>query len=189
MSSKKHSNALPVVIDQASDRNQQRLLALKELTKVLKNNPDSLIAYKLRGTIHLELGLKREAISDLTQATKLNSEDDSAYNLLGMSHLAAGEKNLALENFSHAIILNSKNQQAFFNRGRARYALGLTSEAIADFKQAIILDTADSKTKLNQNSQNSGIFYQLGLIKKALVDLQEVDRGHSENFPRPTLVK
>lgn len=186
MSTNQHSTALQITADQITERNEQRLLALKELTEVLQKNPASLVAYKLRGTIYLELGLKEEALSDLTQATKLGSEDDVAFNLLGMSQLALGKKLLAEESFSLAISLNPNNQQAYFNRGRARYAQGMATEAILDFKQAIILDTQDNKHKANQNSQNSGIRYQLGLIKNALGDLQEAEMSRKQ---KPILVK
>ncbi len=181
MSTKNSSNALQVTQKLEIDRNEHKLVALKELNLVLKANPESFIAYKLRGTINLELGLKKEALADLTLATQLNMEDDSAFNLLGISLLALGQKMEALESFSRSIELNPKNQQAFFNRGRARYSLEMKQEAIADFKQAIILDTADNKNKSNKTSQNSGIFYQMGLVKKALVDLQETDRKNLEH--------
>ena len=174
--SKNYSTALKLTSPEEfkKDKNDHRRKAIGELSKVILNNPNSTIAFKLRGTIYFELQNYQAAYADFLNSLKSNSEDDSVYNLLGMTELQMGDKVSAIKNFEKAIQINPQSQQAFFNRGRALYALGKPKEAIDDFKVAIKIDAEQQPANKSEISKSRNIDYQLSLIKKALSDLQEI---------------
>lgn len=127
-------------------------LAVKELSKALKINPDNNIAHAKLGHAYLQQGNFAQAMAQFNQALELNPK--SIESLFGLGFYYFGQRAIgtAIEKFLHVLRLEPDNEHAHFG-------LGLCYQQKENFSGAIEEFTRVIKT----NPQHPQANYQLGL--------------------------
>ena len=112
-------------------------LALADLNKAMKLNPNYALAYSGRGELYYYQKKYELALADFNKAIELDSKLAIAYNNRGGIYYNQQKYELALADFNKAIELDSKLAIAYINRGGI-YSLQQKDElALADFNKAI----------------------------------------------------
>ena len=114
--------------------------ALSYYSNYLKSNPDSSVAYNLRGFAWNDKGEYDNAIIDYTEVIRLDSTYASAFNFRGVAWDSKGEYGNAIKDFNEAIRLDPKYILGYYNRGNTWTKKGDYDNAIKDFTEAIRLD-------------------------------------------------
>ena len=131
------------------EKNQLYQLAIENLSKILKSNPNFYRAYYDRAYCKKQLGLTMEAIKDFKFLEKVNYENKSKlYQNLGNCYMDIKKYDDAIKCFTIAISHDSLNFITYANRGFSKlYKLQPDSiGACDDYKKAIELgDTWDEK--------------------------------------------
>lgn len=114
-------------------------LALAELDRALKDDPDNFQGCHARGQARFALHRLSEAMADASKAIQLDGKSSEAYFLRGRIRAELDQGIAARNDFDQAIKLDPKNRKAVFWRGI------MTRErdpraALADFNRAIELD-------------------------------------------------
>ncbi len=83
-------------------------LALRELDRAIKADPDSAESYYEIGRIYYERGSYLDAIYNLERAKSINPASVRTYHNLGLAYAALREDSKAVANFEEGLRLNSK---------------------------------------------------------------------------------
>ncbi|WP_159297824.1 serine protease, partial [Microcystis aeruginosa] len=129
-------------------------LALADLNKAMKLNPNYALAYSGRGELYYYQKKYDLALADFNKAIELDSKSAMAYNNRGLLYYYQKKYELALADWNKAIELDSKLAMAYSNRGNIYNDQQKYELALADFNKAIELDS-----KLAEAYNNRGRFY------------------------------
>ncbi|REJ59733.1 MAG: tetratricopeptide repeat protein [Microcystis aeruginosa DA14] len=116
-------------------------LALADLNKAMKLNPNYALAYSVRGELYYYQKKYDLALADFNKAIELDSKLAIAYGNRGNIYNDQQKYELALADFNKAIELDSKLAIAYNNRGGIYYNQQKYELALADFNKAIELDS------------------------------------------------
>lgn len=113
-------------------KQNQHEIAVEELIKVLKIDPDFYNAYNALGVSYDFLKQHDAAIDAYRAALKINSKLDYVYNNIGYSNLLKGNFKAALKAFEKAIVINAENKIYQNNLALARAKAGQNYSLAAD---------------------------------------------------------
>lgn len=116
--------------------------ALKELNRLIKNEPDSISYYGLRILVYKDLGMFREEIKDLNKVITLNTKSKSiaAHNERAFAYLRLSKNKKALADINY-VIENKKDleniEQIYIQKASILYNLKDLKTAELFYKKAI----------------------------------------------------
>jgi|TARA_B110000908_G_C10210401_1_gene429911 tetratricopeptide (TPR) repeat protein len=116
--------------------------ALKELNRLIKNEPDSISYYGLRILVYKDLGMFREEIKDLSKVITLNTKSKSigAHNERAIAYLRLSKNKKALADINY-VIENKKDleniEQIYIQKASILYSLKDLKTAELFYKKAI----------------------------------------------------
>lgn len=111
--------------------------ALANCDSAIEQDPQSWLAYQIRGEIAEKLGHPEKATADYDKAIEVGARNAAIFINRGDIFLADGKADKALADFDQAIELNDRSAQAYIGRGGARLALGDADSALTDFSKVI----------------------------------------------------
>ncbi|MCA2660800.1 MAG: tetratricopeptide repeat protein, partial [Microcystis sp. M049S2] len=129
-------------------------LALADLNKAMKLNPNYALAYSVRGELYYYQKKYELALADWNKAIKINPNFAMAYSDRGNIYYDQQKYELALADWNKAIELDSKLAGAYNNRGRFYYYQQKYELALADWNKAI-----DINPNLAEAYNNRGVLY------------------------------
>ncbi|MBR4509047.1 MAG: hypothetical protein IKP23_06255, partial [Elusimicrobiaceae bacterium] len=122
---------------------------LKELSQVIKNDPNDDLAYYLRAKTKMELKIYKSAIKDLDRAIALNKAEHKYFYLRAWLKRLTSDYQGAKEDFDSAIELY-KNADYLYNRGVIKaYYLKDYQGAVKDYQEALNLKPAHQLYQLS----------------------------------------
>jgi len=145
---------------------------------VLKNYPDTPIAYNNLGEAYLRKGDYERAISNYNQALKTNPEFRRANYFFvnrGTAYLMKGDYEKAIADYHEALKINPNDANAYHHRGTAYLSKGDPERSIADFNKALKINPRYAETYLNKALACE----KIGRMQEAL----ESYKGFIENVP------
>jgi tetratricopeptide (TPR) repeat protein len=128
--------------------------AIEDFSKAIQLNPNSDIAYLLRGDAKFKLDQYEAAIEDFSKAIQLDPDNASAYNYRGTAKFHLNQYEAAIEDYSMSIQLDPDDINAYFNQGTAKFSLHQYEAAIEDFSTAIQF-----------NPDNASVYFSRGVVK------------------------
>jgi tetratricopeptide (TPR) repeat protein len=126
--------------------------ALVNCDSAIQQDPQSWLAYQIRGEIAEKLGHPEKATADYDKAIEVGARNAAIFINRGDIFLAAGQADKALADFNQAIELNDKSVQAYIGRGGARVALGDADSAVTDFSKVIEIAPGDVAAWFNRGA-------------------------------------
>ncbi len=133
--------------------------AIKEYSKAIEENPNSITSYFNRGLAKIKLSDYRGAIADFSRNIELNSGSDEGYSLRGECKMELKDYPGAMEDYNKAIELEPTAQH-YTKRGLLKYRM-------VDFRGSI----SDCATAINLDPKNSDGYLIQGVSKIALEDV------------------
>ncbi|HUE37687.1 MAG TPA: tetratricopeptide repeat protein [Candidatus Acidoferrum sp.] len=121
----------------------QKTAALKEFSRAVKLDPDSVPAHMGRAATELALNDNTRALADYTEVTGLDPSNEPAFFFSGLCEMALKDFASAVNNFNTAVALNPNDANAYLYLGIARAKLLDWDDALLDFGIAIRLDPAN----------------------------------------------
>ena len=118
------------------------MVAVHELSRMLKSDPFLPDALLLRGECYREIRNHALAIRDFTKFLELRPEDTDAMARLADSKLAAGNVSVALQLVNRAIGLNEQCFAAYICRSNIHLKQEKLDEAITDCRKASLIDNS-----------------------------------------------
>jgi tetratricopeptide (TPR) repeat protein len=116
--------------------------AIRDLSEVLRLNPNSFDAYWGRGYAYQLKGDLDKALSDYTEYLRHDQNAGRVYFDRGLIYLQRKEWAKAVEDFSESIRCEPENSQAYLDRGSALAELGELDGALASLDAAISMNPA-----------------------------------------------
>lgn len=117
-------------------KNTNPMKDIEYLTKMIKEQPQSALAYNNRGTAYHSLKQHELAIEDYNKAINLKKDYADAYNNRGASYYSLGKHQQAIEDFNKAISLKQNFASAYANRGLTYLNQGNKELGCPDAKKA-----------------------------------------------------
>lgn len=169
-----------ILINQAVDSYQQGNYqkAIAELNQAIKYNPESSIAYNLRGDAYYRLGNYQKSQINASEAIRLNPQDANALYDRGFALYKLGNFNGAIADFNQAIQLEADNANYYYGRGLARGKIREIQGAITDFSQAISLNFQFEPAYLERGK----LYRKQSLYLQAIADFNRVISFNPENL-------
>ncbi|WP_168211073.1 tetratricopeptide repeat protein [Mariniblastus fucicola] len=118
------------------------MVAIQELSKMLKSDPPPADALLLRGDCYREIRNHSLAIVDYSRFLKLRRNDTDALARLAESKLAIGKVDEALSEVEHAIDIDEACFSAYICRSKIKLQQGKLDEAITDCRKASLIDNS-----------------------------------------------
>lgn len=129
-----HPHFRIALIYSAQDKNE---LAISELKKDLKDEPDYFMAQRTLAELYRKTHQPELAIQCYAKATSLNPKSDSGYAGLGDCYRTMGKYGSATTCLEMAVKLNHNNAIAYYNLGLCYSSLKLYDKAIEDYQNAL----------------------------------------------------
>jgi tetratricopeptide (TPR) repeat protein/S1-C subfamily serine protease len=120
-------------------------LALDDLNKAMKLNPNYAMAYYNRGLLYHLQQKSDLALDDYNKAIELNPNYGLYYRVRGLNYSLQQKYDLALADYNKAIELNPNDAKAYNNRGALYSYQQKYDLALADYNKAIELNPNDAK--------------------------------------------
>ncbi|MBD2622192.1 tetratricopeptide repeat protein [Microcystis flos-aquae FACHB-1344] len=144
-------------------------LALADLNKAMKLNPNYALAYSGRGELYYYQKKYELALADFNKAIELDSKLAEAYSNRGLLYSYQQKYELALADWNKAIDINPNLAEAYTNRGglysdQQKYEL-----ALADFNKAIKVNSNYDKAYLGRGF----LYYYQQKYELALADFNK----------------
>lgn len=115
----------------------QYAAAVKNLTEIIKANPDLAEAYYLRAKSLDMLGQPMRALKDVAKYIELKPQDPKGYILRGDVNNFNLDHREAIDSYNHALRLDSRSISARIGRGLAYAALERYDLAIKDYEDVL----------------------------------------------------
>jgi len=144
---------------------------VKWCTKALEANPNSSVAYRMRGFAYLHLGDYRAAIEDFNRATAIRPSYVEAYTFRGMAKTQSGDCEGAIADFDRVIRMAPQHVYAHSNRAVVKYKMGDYRGAIDDFTTVLRLRPDDAHAYKGR-----------ALAKRAINDLKGALADYDESI-------
>jgi serine protease inhibitor/Tfp pilus assembly protein PilF len=125
-------------------------LALADLNRSVRLDPDAALTYYNRGATHFFVKDYRKAISDLTRALRLNESHPDSYLYRGRSYLELDEYDAAIRDLTAALRLEPAAANYHRYRGDALLGNGDFVAAIADYDRFLARHPQDVRTLNNR---------------------------------------
>lgn len=149
--------------DSAFNKNDLQL-AIQNLDKILKIEPEHCAALHLLGLSHYKLGNSEQAFQILKHCLNIHPDFAIGYNSLAVVARGLGEYEDSAEACLKALKLMSNYPEAYYNLGNARFFQGRFHEAELAYLQAI-----STRPEYGAAFLNLGITYQeLGELEDAV---------------------
>jgi len=117
---------------------------------VIKQEPETALAYNNRGQAFLEKGELDDALADFNKVIALNQSYETAYNNRGIILSKTGQLDKAMEDFDRAIALNPSYDEAYNQKGIIFGEKEQFDKAIDNFNRAIDLNPFHSRAYFNR---------------------------------------
>lgn len=114
--------------------------AIKDLDKVIANQPENAKAFKYRGLAKFVLRSYYASIEDFDQLLKIDPKDSEGYFVRALAKGKLERFREEIEDYNLAIQYDPENADIFFNRGAAKLQLKYYESAALDFSKVIALD-------------------------------------------------
>ncbi len=114
--------------------------AQQTYARIRKLDPESWLAYKMSGALHLEMGEHGAALEETEHALAMGATTPGIYNNLGIAHIGLGQFDEGVTNFRHGPELAPDRADIWFNLGAALDMTGQRSQAITALHKALALD-------------------------------------------------
>ena len=118
-------------------KQKQYQKAVDALSKVIKEEPDNVDAFRVRGSSFMKLDKHENAIQDFQKAIDLAPNRNGVYSDLGTAWYYSQNYEKALENYDLEIENGHRNHLVFFNRALCLKKLGKAEEALKDIHKAL----------------------------------------------------
>lgn len=115
-------------------------LAMNELKKALKKNPNYAQGYDGMGLIYQRQGKMKEALREFNHALEINPNLELTHNSLGTALALEGRVGEAISHYKRAIELKPYYADTHYSLANAYIRLQKNDEAIAEYREAIRLD-------------------------------------------------
>jgi tetratricopeptide (TPR) repeat protein len=149
--------------------------AIKELSEVLKSDPENVEALYRRGWSYVSTNDADLGYADLNRMVAVAPEDARGYYGRGWAGYVRSQGNPtvlqdSLSDLDKAIELKPDYAEAYSDRGTIRYTLGETEAALKDYSRALELNPDYSFAYFNR-----GVIYrELDEVDKALADFNRL---------------
>jgi tetratricopeptide (TPR) repeat protein len=110
---------------------------IRELDRVLEQNPDDGDAYFKRGLAYAQKNRFGEAIKDFDQVLRLNPKDAEALNNRCWARAIVGDLQVALKDCNESLRLKPNFADALDSRGLVNLKMGQPGKAISDYSAAL----------------------------------------------------
>ncbi len=148
--------------------------AIRDFTRLLKNEIDNERAYYNRGLAYLYTRRYEEAADDFDEVIRINPSFAEPYNNRGLAYSFLGSHEEAIKDFDMAITKDPEFTEAYINRGSAYLQLDKHDEALADFSKAIELDPMNPEAYF----QRGLMHYKMANYESSIKDLSDaIDMG------------
>lgn len=121
------------------------MVAIRDLSKMLKSDPPPADALLLRGDCYREIRNHLLAIRDYSQYLSLRVDDTEALSRLAESNLAIGKVEEALNDVNKALLLNEGCFAAYICRSKIWLHQEKLDDAITDCRKASLIDNSQSQ--------------------------------------------
>ncbi|MES2388599.1 MAG: tetratricopeptide repeat protein [Bacteroidota bacterium] len=118
--------------------------ALAWFSDAVAANPESALAWAMRGRCHLACGNLYASLGDLSRALSLESNLPDAYLDKGKALYKLEDYDAALLELDKAVWYFRENAEAFRFRGKVHLALGQNARARQDFTDAVMRGDEDA---------------------------------------------
>jgi tetratricopeptide (TPR) repeat protein len=117
--------------------NKEHKKAEEYYTRVIKQNPNLMVAYSNRANNYIELGEYKKAIQDINKEIEINPEYAGAYLRRGFCYRSMKKYKRAIEDYQKAIELKPDFAEVYNNRGLCYRKLKMNEKAFDDYRRAI----------------------------------------------------
>jgi lipoprotein NlpI len=148
-------------------------LAIVELSRAVRLNPEESAAYSERGRLYAERGELVKAGEDYDRAIARRPDSPALFYNRGIILYKKGQYRRAIEDFSRAIELEPGDPESYNNRGGALLAAGDADGAVVDYARALGLRNDYARAYANRGV---ALFYR-GDFPGALADFDRALRG------------
>jgi len=114
--------------------------ALEHFDRSIASNPNSEMAWRLKGEVLDQLGHHGKALECYARALELDPDNPDLWYAIGMSMYALGKYEEELECYEKALKLDPKMEKALVNRGATLLKLQRYEEALASYDRALKLN-------------------------------------------------
>ncbi len=174
-------NKLEIALVLIEDKNWDS--ALEELNEVVELNPNSHIAFDLKGLVFTETGQLEAAIDAFSESVAIEPRFSISWYNLGRIEKLRGNLDKAREYFDRAIEMEDSLTKAYFYRAKVLKSMGMEKEAIKDYN-TIIKKKGDKYIEAYINR---------GLTLKSLGDFvgakRDLDKAIEDNPQNPDVYK
>lgn len=118
-------------------KQKQYKKAVDALSKVIKDEPENIDAFRVRGSSLMKLGKYDHAIKDFQKAVDLAPDQNGVYSDLGTAWYYNKNYEKALDNYNLEIENGHRNHLVFFNRALCFKKLGEVEKALKDIHTAL----------------------------------------------------
>ncbi|OGC10930.1 hypothetical protein A3K48_00075 [candidate division WOR-1 bacterium RIFOXYA12_FULL_52_29] len=136
---------------QARLERREYQIALADLDRALKLNPNFSAAYNTRGNLYFSMGQPGPARADFLAAVRISSQDATAHNNLGYLLTQMEDYPGALRHLNEALRLDPKSAEAYHNRGNYWLARRDYQLAVADYTAALKIKPELALTYFNRS--------------------------------------
>ena len=112
---------------------KQYTQALREIDRMIDDNPDFYGNYFYKGNTLFMMGRFRDSISEYSRSLELNSYNADAFFRRGWVQDTLRNHNMAIEDYNTAISLKSEDGTFYSRRGNAKFAAGNKEGACLDW--------------------------------------------------------
>lgn len=114
--------------------------ALEHFDRSIASNPNSEMAWRLKGEVLDQLGHHGKALECYARALELDPDNPDLWYAIGMSMYALGKYEEELECYEKALKLDPKMEKALVNRGATLLKLQRYEEALTSYDRALKLN-------------------------------------------------
>ncbi len=143
--------------------------AIKIYKEIIKDRPDTTMAYHNLGRILYKLGRYDAAIKNYNKAIEINPENADAYNNLGNIFYSQKKYKAAIESYNKAIEISPEYADAYYNLGLAFNELGNYDNVIKNYNKVIDI-----------NPKNADAYYNLGLVFNKLGNYDNAIKNYNK---------
>jgi tetratricopeptide (TPR) repeat protein len=146
--------------------------ALADANTAIKLDYTSYNAYRLRGSLYIDMGNYDRAIADYNQMLRITPEDADAYIRRGGAYWGKKDYDRTIADFTQAIRIDPNNANAYNNRGLAYANKQDYDRAIADYTQAIRITPEDADAYIRRG----GAYWGKKDYDRAIADFTQAIR-------------
>ncbi len=151
--------------------NQGRLdRALREVAEVLRENPASSAAWKVRGEIHLRRAHLESALTAYQEASRLDPSDVDVLILIGDLLVRRSDRlEEALQAYTHALALSPENDRVLISMGSIHERREEWERAAARYRQVLQIDPNNVRAR----SSLGAVLFKTGQYEEASDELRK----------------